>query len=147
MLRPYLLIAPGGADYLHRWYLTPHGDGRFAKWWRRHCPGVFLHCFVASDPDRGWHSHPWVWAKSLIMRGEYLESRPYDCVDGKLTDVWWTYTPGDVNSLTGDHFHKVKLLTPRVWTLFIVGPLHGREWEFLDEQGNRKPHGTKTPGD
>ncbi len=30
---------------------------------------------------------------------------------------------------------------------YLAGPLHGDEWEFMDDYGNRKPHGTETPGD
>lgn len=151
LFRPHLLIAPGGVAYLDRWYLTPTRKSRFAKWWRRHMPGVFLHCFVASDPDRVWHSHPWHWARSLILRGEYRESRPMGLTfpNGgvSLYDEWRHFGPGDWNTLDGETFHKVKLVTPRVWTLFIVGPLHGREWEFMNEAGKTWPHGTETPGD
>jgi hypothetical protein len=60
---------------------------------------------------------------------------------------WRWYKAGDINSLTGADWHQVKLLTPRVWTLFIVGPLHGLEWSFMSEDGTITPHGTDTPGD
>jgi hypothetical protein len=146
VLRPRLDISPGGVPYLIRWYLTPAGKGRFAKWYRRHFPGVFLHCFLASDPDRGWHSHPWHWATSLILRGAYLESRPIKFV-GYLGDAWSGFCTGQVNRLTGDDWHRVRLVTPTVWTLFVVGPLHGREWGFMSEEGAITPHGTDTPGD
>jgi hypothetical protein len=146
-LRPTLKVSPGGKDYLVRWYLTPSGEGRFAKWYRRHLPGVFLHCFLSSDPDRGWHSHPWTWACSLILRGEYQESRPMPWSYVGFIDDWHYYEPGKINTLTGADWHRVKLLTPKVWTLFVVGPLHGIEWHFMDERGTIKPHGTNTPGD
>lgn len=155
VFRPYLLVAPGGVPYLERWYLTPAGKGRFAQWWRRHLPRVFLHCFLASDPDRGWHSHPWTWAKSWILAGEYFESRPRlnlnhlfgSQASPLYTDQWQHHGPGSVNRIYAEDFHKVKLISRRVWTLFIVGPLHGQEWEFMSEDGTRTPHGTETPGD
>jgi hypothetical protein len=93
----------------------------------------------------------------VILDGEYFESRPSAAAsirwpDGQLpehyyTDVWRHYAPGRVNTIRRGDFHKVKLLTRRVWTLFIVGPLHGDEWEFMAEDGTRTPHGTATPGD
>ncbi len=149
LFRPRFDISPGGKPYLIRWYLTPTGKSKFAKWYRRHCPGVFLHCFLSSDPDRGWHSHPWEWAWSLILRGSYLESRPSDgpYFVLKLVDVWNRLNPGDTNKIIIGDYHKVKLLTPKVWTLFVVGPLHGGEWSFMNEQGEVTPHGTDTPGD
>jgi len=172
--RPKLVIAPEGKLYLTRWYLTPYdkADGKaswFAAWYRRYFPCVYLHCFHASDPDRGWHSHPWEWATSLILRGRYLESRNVSSYPTLLNlilvfnmcaqalsgkDMWpggvsWDqkFGPGDVNTLSAKTFHRVKLITPRVWTLFVAGPLHGREWEFMAEDGTRRPHGTETPGD
>lgn len=147
-LRPKLEVSPKGEPYLLRWYLTPTGKGKFAKWYRRYFPGVFLHCFLASDSDRGWHSHPWHWAKSLILKGAYLESRPGPPMRwSDWRDVWLRYNPGDVNTIRLGDYHKVKLLTPKVWTLFVVGPLHGQEWSFMNEKGEVTPHGTDTPGD
>lgn len=144
-LRPKLVVRPEGKDYLIRWYLTPCW-----KWWRRYLPGVFLHCFLSSDPDRGWHSHPWTWAVSLILKGEYCESRPtpYKCFYSETyLHICRKFKPGDLNTLTGADWHQVKLLSPKVWTLFIVGPLHGLEWGFMDEFGTFSPHETDTPGD
>jgi hypothetical protein len=146
--RPRLDVAPKGKPYLIRWYLTPAGKGRFAKWYRRHLPGIFLHCFLDSDPDRGWHSHPWKWAKSLILKGSYIESRPGPPMPwSDWRDVWTRLDPGDVNTLRIGDYHKVKLLTHKVWTLFVVGPLHGGEWAFMNEKGEVSHHGTDTPGD
>ena len=145
--RPHKRFSPGGVDYLYRWYLTPTGKSRFAKWYRRHLPGVFLHCFLASDPDRGWHSHPWTWAYFWILDGWYMESRPRQYFAPVLFDDWKVFGPGSWNSLTGADWHKVKLGTNKVWTLGIIGPLHGLEWGFMDEFGVITPHGTDTPGD
>jgi hypothetical protein len=155
VFRPHFRIAPKGVDYLDRWYLTPTRKSKFAKWWRNHMPGVFLHCFLSSDPDRGWHSHPWQNAWSVILCGEYFESRPklnlnhlFGNTDTPVyVDQWQHYGPGRINKIGAEDFHKVKLISRRVWTLFIVGPLHGREWEFMNEAGKRWPHGTETPGD
>jgi hypothetical protein len=61
--------------------------------------------------------------------------------------VEYAYGPGDVNDLFDCTFHRVRLVTPRVWSLFCAGELHGAEWEFMAEDGTRRPHGTETPGD
>ncbi len=148
LFRHKFVISPKGTPYLIRWYLTPSGKSPLAKWWRRNFPGVFLHCFVDSDPDRGWHSHPWTWAVSYLLKGAYRESRPLHSLSwGKWIDSWLVYGPGELNYITGADWPKVKLLTPKVWTLFIVGPLHGLEWSFMSEDGTITPHGTDTPGD
>ena len=36
-------------------------------------PGLVLHRFVHSDPDRGYHDHPWGFGVSLILSGSYKE--------------------------------------------------------------------------
>ena len=36
---------------------------------------VYLHRFVANDPGRGLHNHPWKAAFSLVLCGEYEEIR------------------------------------------------------------------------
>ncbi len=144
LFRPTLVVAPGGKLYLKRWYLTPD-----TVWYRKRFPAIFLHCFYSSDPDRGWHSHPWIWSWSMILRGSYKEFRVSPCCPGSsnMVNSWNCFWPGDKNKIDEEDFHRVKLLTPKVWTLFVAGPLHGRQWEFMDENGVRRPHGTETPGD
>jgi len=39
---------------------------------------VYLHRFVASDPGRGLHNHPWKGALSLVLSGRYEEIRMAD---------------------------------------------------------------------
>ena len=46
---------------------------------------VYLHRFVASDPGRGLHNHPWKHALSLVLCGQYRETRMRDAhADNKL---------------------------------------------------------------
>ncbi|WP_244260428.1 hypothetical protein [Burkholderia gladioli] len=45
---PCRIIADGNKPYLERYYLATVFGVRF-----------YLHRFVASDPDRGLHDHPW----------------------------------------------------------------------------------------
>jgi hypothetical protein len=166
-LRPRFDIYVDGKLYLSRWYLTPYSkengtQSAFAAWWRRRYPCYYLHCFHESDPNRGYHSHPFRFSWSLILRGEYAETRKLPEFKGDdpfqqlaaslvkmlgLTALTSYFEPGDVNRLNANDFHRVRLLTPRVWTLFCAGPLHGREWSFMSEDGVITPHGTPTPGD
>jgi hypothetical protein len=99
--------------YLVRWHIWP---------------GVYLHKFVSSDPDRGWHCHPWKWARSRILWGAYYQSAPFWPGDGLRVGLFKT---GDLNELLEGDYHRVLLRTPVVWTLFRHGPKHGRSWNFL----------------
>jgi hypothetical protein len=50
---------------------------------------VYLHRFVASDPGRGLHNHPWRHALSLVLCGSYRETRMLGARDGNaLHDRW-----------------------------------------------------------
>jgi len=88
-------------------------------------PGVYLHKFLSSDPDRGWHCHPWVWAASRILDGSYMQSSP----EGSGLPL--CLRAGDLNILREGDYHRVLLMTRVVWTLFWHGPKHGRSWHFL----------------
>jgi hypothetical protein len=111
------IVSPDGdrAPYLIRWHVWP---------------GLYLHKFVSSDPDRGWHCHPWEWASSRILDGVYYQSvppgwgLPCHAPEG-------VYRAGDVNQLLEGDYHRVLLVTPIVWTLFRHGPKHGHSWNFL----------------
>lgn len=53
-----------GVPFLYRYYVISFGkDG----------PGICFHRFVASDPDRGYHDHPWSHALSFVLCGGYQE--------------------------------------------------------------------------
>jgi NTP pyrophosphatase (non-canonical NTP hydrolase) len=92
---------------------------------------AYIHRFVASDPDRGLHDHPWDWSASLILVGGYREIRA-----GLLPR---NLRPGRLNIIRGDDFHRIVLAPGReAWTLFI----HGRRtkgWGFWRE-GQYLPH-------
>ena len=107
-----------GEPYLERYYLF----GAFG--WH-----LYLHRFVASDPDRGLHDHPWHRAVGLVLSGGYEEIRLADPVTG-TTAVRWL-RPGRLNLLKGDDFHRVILSNRRpAWTLFLHGP-RVKGWGFL----------------
>ena len=114
-------ISPNGQPYLDRY---------FAAGWnpttRRPGPAVFLHHFLASDPQDAVHSHPWGWSASLILAGGYREER---CgVDGQV--IVRDYHPGDVNVLEADDTHRIDLLATDCWTLFLAGSFE-KAWRVL----------------
>ncbi|MBI3545973.1 MAG: DUF550 domain-containing protein [Gammaproteobacteria bacterium] len=94
---------------------------------------AYIHRFVASDPDRGLHDHPWDWSVSLVLAGGYREIRSADFAR--------SLRPGRLNIIRGTDFHRI-VLTPgsEAWTLFIHGP-RTKGWGFWRE-GNYLPHAT-----
>ena len=98
---------------------TPYLDRYFAAGWhpraRHPGPAIFLHHFVGSDPREQVHSHPWA-ATSLLLVGAYRE---YRCAaDG--TETVRELNAGDVNVLAPGDRHRIELITPDVWTLFLA---------------------------
>jgi hypothetical protein len=111
---------PGGVRYLDRYYV-----GGWSPATRRPGPAVFLHHFLGSDDTMTVHSHPWVWAASLILVGAYRE---YRC-DAEGAVSVRDYLPGEVNILQPGDRHRIELLTEDVWTLFLAGAF-GQDWAF-----------------
>lgn len=110
MGRPCKVIHDKREPYLERYFLFNFFGLRF-----------YLHRFVASDPDRGLHDHPWPWAISFILVGKYLE-----ILRGRTRIVKW------FNFITGDRFHRVILEeNQEVWSLFIHPNSDVKEWGFL----------------
>lgn len=122
-----LIMRDGDVPYLWRGYLGVDTEG---------C-GAFLHRFVSSDEVGELHCHPWLWAASFILKGEYLELRANgtDVGDGrKILDRPHDeiFRPGMTNIIEANTFHRVTLNTPEVWTLFIHGP-RVQPWGFVEE--------------
>ncbi len=126
-----LIPAPDGSPYLSRWH--------FPAWLARRYGAafLFLHYFHASDSDRGWHNHPYIWEDAEILRGAYLQAIPYRW-RGEWRAARKVFRAGDRNRLTNE-YHSVSLLQRPVWTLFKAGPKHGRSWGFMDHRGNTWP--------
>lgn len=99
-----------GHPYLERYYLI---DALGVT--------VYVHRFVADDPDRGLHDHPWRWAATLVLAGPgYDEETRY----GTYRRKWFGF-------FGGQHFHRVRLInyTP-TWTLFIHSRARAKPWGF-----------------
>ena len=111
---PVRIIADEGRLYLERYYLCTAFGVR-----------CYLHRFVGSDPDRGYHDHPWRWALSIILAGWYIEEKRDGAHVRKL-----------LNFLTGDTFHRVVLPeNGDVWTLFVHRVGRVKSWGFLRAAG------------
>lgn len=111
-------------------------------------PGLFLHKFVSSDKEGQLHNHPWKWSVSFILVGRYRETRTTvhkwskNPTNGKLEIVRF-HNPihrelqaGEVNHISDSDFHRVEILSPHVWTLFLHGPRTG-QWGFATENYKR----------
>jgi len=92
---------------------------------------IYLHRFVASDPGRALHNHPWRSALSLVLCGEYEETRlgdrkhPNRLVKRKIS-------AGKLNLISGTIYHRINLDPQQeAWTLFIHSASH-RSWGFLN---------------
>ena len=91
---------------------------------------VYLHRFVASDPGRGLHNHPWRHAMSLVLSGSYQETRMLGAERDNLIRHRWLRA-GNVNFIPGEVFHRVNLAPgEECWSLFIHAPAI-RSWGFL----------------
>lgn len=114
---PCRIIGEDGTPYLERYYLFTAFGVR-----------VYLHRFLASDTDCGFHDHPWSWTISIILSGCYWERTRCS-----VRMVRWG------NLLTGDTFHRIELPVNRrtrcVWTLFMHRARDAKEWGFLRGMG------------
>lgn len=107
-----------GSLYLKRVYLLP---------------AVYLHMIAQADSDRHLHDHPWAWAWSLILRGGYVEERPW-AADAEGWP-WRRLVPGDTNLLRSHNYHRIVTVEPNTWTLFVTGP-RTKSWGFLTAKGH-----------
>lgn len=119
-----LITGDNGRPYLARYHLFS-GFG----------VTCYLHRFVASDPDRGLHSHPWPWACSVKLSGWYLEERlsPHPDESNLLRAA------PRVHWLAGTSFHRVVLPlgATECWTLFIHSRERATWWGFLTRRGDK----------
>lgn len=100
---------------------------------------AYLHRFVASDPDRGLHDHPWGWSISVLLAGRYREIRPIDPHTGRGGER--ARCAGQVNIIRGGDFHRILIEPGRdTWTLFVHGP-RVKGWGFL-RNGEYRPIAT-----
>ncbi len=114
------IIREDGTKYLTRYYIFR----KPVKW----MPSIYIHHFHSSDSDLELHNHEWKISASLILYGSYAEERRGSDDKIKIKIV----SPGSLNIIKGSTFHRVDLLTPEVWTLFISGHKGKSSWGFWD---------------
>lgn len=86
--------------------------------------GLYLHKFHRPDRDRDLHNHPWAFAVSYILKGEYEEKRLTRGLDSVI------HRKGTLNIIPGGCFHRIARTTPNLYTLFFRGP-RVKKWGFL----------------
>lgn len=122
---PDKVISPEGQPYLNRWFVIKDKE--------RAC--VYLHIFLASDPDRPLHDHPWA-SHSLIVSGECNEIvariKGRQLAETHINKL----KPGDMRCRTAEEPHRVLLANNSAYmiTIFTTGP-KVREWGFWTEDG------------
>ena len=114
---------PDNQPYLERYHLL-----RLPFGYR-----VYLHRFVASDPGRGLHNHPWRHALSLVLCGTYEETRMLNAQAGNRLQRR-QLRPGRLNLISGDVFHRINIAdNSECWSLFVHAP-KSRSWGFIQQQ-------------
>lgn len=122
-----------GRPFLYRYHLFAlTNDG----------PGMCIHRFVKSDPDRGYHDHPWKRSMSFILSGGY-EERVLNLTDRKSYQTYqrnrftFNYLKGENN------FHRVMLEEGKdAWTIFMFAK-RNKTWGMIDLDGNYNSMSTK----
>lgn len=109
--------------YLERYYLCTLFGKR-----------IFIHRFMGDDPDRGIHSHPWRWAFSIMLSGQYYETVLHNAKEFGVmyVDIKVRKAP-TFNFISGIKMHRItveKKDRGRTWTLFFHGK-RDREWGFM----------------
>ena len=120
-LRCRVICGPKQQPYLERYHLLSLPLGIH----------FYLHRFVASDPGRALHNHPWRSALSLVLCGSYSETRLQSHAQGcqlKKRRV----CAGSLNFIGGGTYHRINLAQgEEAWTLFMHTASH-RSWGFLN---------------
>jgi len=118
-----------GVPFLYRYHLfTLYRNG----------PGMCIHRFVRSDPERGYHDHPWKKSISFILCGSY-EERIYDKNNHNGYRVKYR-NRFRFNYLDGvNTFHRVIVPDNKdAWTLFAFQK-RSKIWSMISLTGEKKP--------
>lgn len=97
---------------------------------------LYLHRFVACDPGKGLHNHPWKAALSLILSGQYIETR----LDRKKEGLPFKkriVSPGSLNYINAAIYHRIDIApNTHVWSLFIHTKKH-ESWGFIEQRNKQ----------
>ena len=120
-LRCRIIRGPNNEPYLERYHLLRLPFGIH----------IYLHRFVASDPGRALHNHPWRLAFALVLSGCYHETRLVNARNGERLRKR-RISAGCFNFISGRIYHRINLPPGgEAWTLFMHTASH-RSWGFLD---------------
>jgi len=132
-MRCRIINGDHGEPYLERYHIMRLPGGG----------GVYLHRFLASDPSRGLHDHPWKRAFGLILSGGYEELR---LINGHNQSR--QRKPGQYNFIRGKDFHRIVLAEKQqAWSLFMHSQKY-KGWGFLEvkpDEQHYRPHDAKQP--
>lgn len=126
--------------YLQRWYVAfPHSSQRSEE--DRNIPfNTFIHLFWKSD-EPVFHTHPWDWFHSTILKCGYWEHTPWAITwqsvgSSRYVDCNKMRHLGDDPSrpLVPANLHWIEIPKPgETWTLFTRGPKKDNGWwGFMD---------------
>jgi len=121
-----------GVPFLYRYHL-------FA--WGNNGPGMCIHHFVKSDPERGYHDHPWRHGLSFILCGGYDELIVKGVEDEKATSF---HRPRfTFNHIRGEgQYHRVMLKEGAdAWTIFAFTN-RSKTWGMVGLDHSYKPMST-----
>ena len=125
----------GTSLYMDRWWLlNPYGKdaaGNQTPAVQPWLPSVRVHHIVRPDDDAHEHNHPWV-ARSVILRGSYVEERRNEYDGGRLRERGFT------QQIMPSVFHRItEVSAGGAYTLFLTwGESQG--WGF-DVDGRTVP--------
>jgi hypothetical protein len=115
-----IISGPDEQPYLERYHLL-----RLPFGYR-----IYLHRFVASDPGRGLHNHPWRHAISLLLCGTYQETRMLTAESNHALQRRWLRA-GHLNFISGDVYHRINIAAgAECWSLFLHAS-KTRDWGFI----------------
>jgi hypothetical protein len=115
-----IISGPDEQPYLERYHLL-----RLPFGYR-----IYLHRFVASDPGRGLHNHPWRHAISLLLCGTYQETRMLTAESNHALQRR-QLRAGHLNFIPGGVYHRINIAAEaECWSLFLHAP-KTRDWGFI----------------
>lgn len=141
----YPITSRDGTDlYMDRHWLvnpyrkTPEGKTAPARWsW---LPSIRVHHILRADDDGALHDHPWN-ARTIVLRGHYVEERPYSAT-GHNDGLCWVSgelwprqihmrEAGYTGRVLFGQYHRISEVSPGgVFTLWFTWKYRGT-WGFL----------------
>ena len=112
-LRHDRIVHDDGSPYLDRYHVVEAPTGQ-----------VRLHHWRTGDDQRAPHDHPWA-STTLVLEGRLVEHTAAGAT---------ALGPGDTRTRTPREAHRIELVTPDAWTLFVTGPIV-RRWGFHTAAG------------